>query len=95
MARMTRVSTVPSPTPASKRRRAGGRGLMLASSMATRLATTHFSEQVFTKSRYFCRLSKKRKFSSVLPLEPLEAAAGTEGFDTGTSAVPLSPLAVG
>jgi hypothetical protein len=33
----------------------------LASSSATRLATTHFSEQVFTKSRYFCRLSKKRK----------------------------------
>jgi hypothetical protein len=27
----------------------------------TRLATSHFSEQVLTNSRYFCRLSKKRK----------------------------------
>ena len=34
---------------------------MLASSSATRLATTHFSLQVLTNSRYFCRLSKKRK----------------------------------
>src|SRR6516165_3908538 len=34
---------------------------MLASSNATRLATTHFSLQVCTNSRYFCRLSKKRK----------------------------------
>src|SRR3954468_24080340 len=61
MARMTRSSTVPSPTPASNRRSAGGRGWMLASSSATRCATTHFSEQVLTNSRYFCRLSKKRK----------------------------------
>ena len=30
MARITRVSTVPSPTPASNRRTAGGRGWMLA-----------------------------------------------------------------
>src|SRR4051794_6958449 len=61
MARITRSSTVPSPTPASNTRSAGGRGCTLASSMATRLATTHFSLQVLTKSRYFCRLSKKRK----------------------------------
>src|SRR3982751_5871593 len=38
------------------------RGWMLPSSSATRLATTHFSEQVLTNSRYFCRLSKNRKF---------------------------------
>ena len=43
MARMTRSSTVPSPTPASNRRNAGGRGWMLASSSETRCATTHFS----------------------------------------------------
>ena len=59
--RITRVSTEPSPTPASNTRTAGGRGWMLPSSSATRLATTHFSEQVLTNSRYFCRLSKKRK----------------------------------
>ena len=34
---------------------------MLASSSETRCATTHFSLQVLTNSRYFCRLSKKRK----------------------------------
>src|SRR5713226_5847458 len=61
MARIVRSSTVPSPTPASNRRSAGGRGWMLASSSETRWATTHFSLQVLTNSRYFCRLSKKRK----------------------------------
>ena len=30
-------------------------------SMLTRSAITHFSEQVVTNIRYFCRLSKKRK----------------------------------
>ncbi len=59
--RITRASTVPSPTPASNTRTAGGRGWMLASSMPTRLAISHFSLQVLTNSRYFCRLSKKRK----------------------------------
>ena len=59
--RITRDSTEPSPTPASNTRTAGGRGWMLCSSSETRLATTHFSEQVLTNSRYFCRLSKKRK----------------------------------
>ena len=34
---------------------------MLASSSATREATSHFSEQVLTNRRYFWRLSKKRK----------------------------------
>src|SRR5471030_2056415 len=34
---------------------------MLASSIATRCATTAFSEHVLTNIRYFCRLSKKRK----------------------------------
>ena len=33
--------------------------------MITRSATTHFSLQVVTKSRYFWRLSKKRKLRSV------------------------------
>src|SRR5436305_4277864 len=61
--RNERTSTEPSPTPASNTRTAGGRGWMLPSSSATRLATTHFSEQVLTNSRYFCRLSKKRKRS--------------------------------
>src|SRR6187401_1810796 len=45
--RSERTSTEPSPTPASNTRTAGGRGWMLPSSSATRLATTHFSEQVF------------------------------------------------
>ena len=53
MARITRTSTVPSPTPASKTRTAGGRGWIWASSSETRLATSHFSLQVLTKSRYF------------------------------------------
>ena len=59
--RITRASTVPSPTPASNTRSAGGRGWMLASSSATRSAITRFSLQVWTNSRYFCRFSKKRK----------------------------------
>ncbi len=57
MVRITRVSTVPSPTPASNMRKAGGRGWIDFSSSATRCATTHFSEQVFTNIRYFWRLS--------------------------------------
>lgn len=67
---MTRVSTVPSPMPASNILIAGGVGRMLASSIETRLATTHFSLHVLTKSRYFCRLSKKRKLRAELPCEP-------------------------
>ena len=50
--------------PASNRRTAGGRGWMWPSSSPTRFATTSFSLQVLTNSRYFCRLSKKRKFFS-------------------------------
>src|ERR1017187_7506839 len=67
IARSARLRTVPSPTPASKTRTAGGRGLILPSSIATRLATTHFSLHVLTKRRYFCRLSKKRKLACPLP----------------------------
>src|SRR3954464_13884357 len=37
---------------------------MWPSSSPTRRATTSFSLQVLTKRRYFCRLSKKRKFFS-------------------------------
>src|SRR6185437_5759921 len=50
---------------------------MLPSSRPTRLATSHFSLQVFTNSRYFWRLSKKRKLrcgSSVVRPEPAGAA---------------------
>src|SRR5882762_7379251 len=50
--------------PASNSRTAGGWGWMCPSSRPTRRATTSFSLQVFTNSRYFCRLSKKRKFFS-------------------------------
>src|SRR5256885_15372334 len=57
IARMTRARTVPSPTPASNTLTAGGRGCILASSMPTRCATTHFSLQVLTNSKYFWRLS--------------------------------------
>src|SRR5258707_12153853 len=59
--RITRDSTVPSPTPASKIRRAGGGGCRLASSSEILFATSVFSLQVETNSRYFCRLSKNRK----------------------------------
>src|SRR5437763_1470039 len=61
MSRISRASTVPSPTPASKTRKAGGRGWMADSSSATRSAITRFSLQVWTNSRYFCRFSKNRK----------------------------------
>src|SRR6478736_5977412 len=50
--------------PASKSRTAGGCGWMWPSSRPTRRATTSFSLQVLTNRRYFCRLSKKRKFFS-------------------------------
>ena len=82
---MTRESTVPSPTPASNTRTAGGRGWMLASSRPTRLAISHFSRQVLTNSRYFCRLSKKRKLrcgsSAVWP----EATGGAGGVTAGSA----------
>ena len=48
-----RASTVPSPTPASNTRSAGGLGCRLESSSATRSAITRFSLQVWTNSRYF------------------------------------------
>src|SRR5216684_3943711 len=60
-ARITRDSTVPSPTPASKIRSAGGIGCRLPSSSEILFATSVFSLQVETNSRYFCRLSKNRK----------------------------------
>src|SRR5512143_2250493 len=81
--RMTRDSTVPSPTPASNTRTAGGRGCRLASSRPTRLAISHFSEQVFTNSRYFCRLSKKRKLRCGSSLAWPEATGGASGVTTG------------
>src|SRR4029079_19203544 len=60
-ARITLDSTVPSPTPASKMRSAGGAGCRLPSSSEMRLPTSDFSLHVETHSRYFWRLSKKRK----------------------------------
>jgi hypothetical protein len=59
--RITCDSTVPSPTPASNRRSAGGDGCRFDSSSEMRFAISVFSLQVETNSRYFCRLSKKRK----------------------------------
>src|SRR5690349_6471531 len=50
--------------PASNTRTAGGRGWIWPSSSPTRRAMTSFSLHVLTKRRYFCRLSKKRKFFS-------------------------------
>src|SRR3982751_1886303 len=50
--------------PASNTRTAGGRGWICPSSRPTRRAITSFSLQVLTKSRYFWRLSKKRKLLS-------------------------------
>src|SRR5512143_3253923 len=81
--RITRASTVPSPTPASNTRTAGGRGWILASSMPTRCAISHFSLQVFTNSRYFCRLSKKRKLRCGSSLAWPEATGGASGVTIG------------
>src|SRR3954463_5853353 len=64
ISRITRASTVPSPMPASNTRTAGGRGWICPSSRPTRRAMTSFSLHVLTKSRYFWRLSKKRKLLS-------------------------------
>src|SRR5262249_1654572 len=82
---MTRASTVPSPTPASNTRTAGGRGWILVSSNATREAISHFSEQVFTNSRYFCRLSKKRKLRCGSSVASPDATDGAVGFTTGSA----------
>src|SRR5258705_11246896 len=65
--RITRDSTVPSPTPASKIRSAGGVGCRLPSSSEILFATSVFSLQVETNSRYFCRLSKNRKPAGAAP----------------------------
>src|SRR5581483_9202693 len=84
-ARMTRDSTVPSPTPASKMRSAGGVGCKLPSSSEILFATSVFSLQVETKRRYFWRLSKKRKpggaalVAAKAPLAGLVGAAGWLG----------------
>src|SRR5262245_50812156 len=57
---------------------------MLASSSSTRDAISHFSEQVFTNSRYFCRLSKKRKLRCGSSLAAPDATGGTAvGLTTG------------
>src|SRR5258705_11847036 len=69
--------------PASNRRTAGGRGWMWPSSRPTRPATAHFSLQVLTNIRYFCRLSKKRKF--VWPSASGELAGLVLGVRVGTT----------
>ncbi len=100
IARITRANTVPSPMPASNSRTEGGRGWILTSSCPTRWATTHFSLQVFTNSKYFWRLSKKRKlrcgscgagvgmngFGKALAVE-MRAVLGGDSFPAG----PLAP----
>src|ERR1700679_4213855 len=73
---MTRDRTVPSPTPASNMRMAGGAGWMLASSSETRLAISVFSLQVETNRRYFCLLSKNRLGHSALNFPALSALFG-------------------
>src|SRR5580693_3649160 len=92
MARITRTSTEPSPTPASNTRTAGGRGWMCTSSSETRCATSHFSLQVLTNSRYFCRLSKKRKLRC--GSSGCSAAAGTVVAAAGRGAWARSITAV-
>src|ERR1700745_574506 len=79
-ARKTRDNTVPSPTPASNSRSAGGDGCRLVSSSETRLAISVFSLQVETNSRYFWRLSKKRKPGGATALA---AATPFSGFADG------------
>src|SRR6201989_3009314 len=94
--RITRASTVPSPRPASNTRTAGGRGWILASSRSTRLAISHFSLHVLTNSRYFWRLSKKRKLrcgSSGMPLATGKGAIRTGGAIIGTVPGPPDPRA--
>ena len=89
------------------RRRAppAGAGVSVASSIATRWATTHFSEQVLTNIRYFCRLSKKRKLRSpagsgsglrLLPQPPFpQAGVPTRPEQTSAGVVPrAAPVAM-
>src|SRR5438477_5044497 len=87
--------------PASNSRTAGGWGWMCPSSSPTRRATTSFSLQVFTNSRYFCRLSKKRKFFSGASGSRAGAAAGctapariSASSSGGESPAPASPCLV-
>src|SRR6202171_6778814 len=85
-ARITRDSTVPSPTPASKMRSAGGAGCRLPSSSEILFPTSVFSLQVETNSRYFWRLSKKRKPAGAMALAaaaPLVGLAVCAGFPGG------------
>ncbi len=70
---------------------AGGRGWMLPSSAETRPATTHFSLQVLTNSRYFCRLSKKRK----LRCGSSERASGGAIMGSAGAAGAIAPIAIG
>src|ERR1700691_5333974 len=89
-ARITRDSTVPSPTPASKIRSAGGDCCILPSSRKILFATSVFSLQVDTNRRYFCRLSKNRKpagatpVAAAAPLTGLFAANSLLGADDDT-----------
>src|SRR6266576_242882 len=80
-ARITRDKTVPSPTPASKIRSAGGVGCRLPSSSEILFAISVFSLQVETNRRYFCRLSKNRK--PAVPASVAAAAAPLTGRAAG------------
>ena len=88
--------------PASNTRIAGGRGWICASSRPTRRAMTSFSPHVLTNSRYFWRLSKKRKLrerapASTLPLSTTRgspvagAAARMRSFSSGGAFGALAP----
>src|SRR5215468_899915 len=77
-ARITRDSTVPSPTPASNSRSAGGDGCSVDNSSEIRLAISVFSLQVDTNKRYFCRLSKKRKPGGAMSAAEVTRAAGED-----------------
>src|SRR5579863_5226835 len=93
-ARITRDNTVPSPTPASKTRSAGGAGCRLPSSREIRFATSVFSLQVDTNRRYFCLLSKKRNPAGatlVAATAPLPSFLATDGSLVGVDgALPCS-----
>ena len=79
--------------PASNTRTAGGWGWIFASSIATRLPTTHFSLQVLTNGRRLCRSSKNLKFrNGSLPSASSEAVHRGRACRKGRDAVPPERL---
>ncbi len=73
--RRTRVSTVPSPIPASKMRTAGGRGWIEDNSSATRCATTRFSRAGVDEEQIFLAVVEEAEVAGrvfVLGVQSLE-----------------------